>query len=111
MPWCFSEVIAASGPLSATTDAKRFARGEFRFLIWETLVTAKAKGLTHHEDAELAVETFHARYPALHSDVPAEPAINHAAVALQVAGFVVPSEEIKEAAIVLCVPQKARAPS
>jgi hypothetical protein len=73
--------------------------------------TDKAKGLTHHEDAALAVETFQSRYPALQSDVPAEPAINHAAVALQVAGFAVPSEEIKEAAIVLCVPQKGRAPS
>jgi hypothetical protein len=106
MPWCLAELFEASGPVAATISADRFTAGASQLMVWEALVTGKAKGLTHHEDAALAVAAFQSRYPDLRSDVPGEPAINHAAVALQVTGFTIAFDELGEPGTVLCVPAK-----
>jgi hypothetical protein len=56
----------------------------------------------------LAIAAFGARYPSLVSDVPAEPATNHAAVGLQMAGFSILPEELGLAGLVVSVPVNTR---
>jgi hypothetical protein len=51
----------------------------------------------------LAARAFEARYPDLVSDVAAEPATNHAAVALKIAGFFILPEERGLAGLVVSV--------
>jgi hypothetical protein len=72
---------------------RRFQEANVGMLVWEAFVTGKAKGLLHHEDAAIAVASFLERWPELLSDIPAEPAMNHAASALMVSGFVVAQDE------------------
>jgi hypothetical protein len=79
-------------------------------LVWEAFVSGAAKGVSHHNDAELAVAAFERHYPNLTSDIPPEPATNHAAVALNVAGFSVASDELGMAGIVVAVLARELAP-
>lgn len=109
MPWCFAMVHTISGPVPATTNPDRFRTGEAPLFVWEAFVTAKAKGLTHHEDAAVAVAAFWSHWPELRSDVPGEPAMNHAASALRVSGFTIAEDELGTAPIVIApAPREVR---
>lgn len=103
MPWCLQTLLERAGPIEATVDLSKFASGKGQLFIWEAFVTGAAKALTHHGDAALAVAEFVSRYPAIESDVPPEPAVNHAATALHVAGFRVDPAEFGMAGTVVCV--------
>ncbi|MCX5513742.1 hypothetical protein C3941_13640 [Kaistia algarum] len=100
MPWCFS-ALAVNGVVPATTSVERFRQWNSGLFVWEALVTGEAKGTDHHHDASYAVEAFVSRLADLQSDVPAEPAINHAAVALMIAGFPIALEELTQAGLVI----------
>ncbi len=93
-----------TGPVMATTSLAAFLAGRSRILLWEAFVSGivKTTGL-HHDDARLAVEAFAARWPEIETDVPAEPAVNHAAVAASVAGFRVDPAEFGAACVVVGV--------
>lgn len=101
MPWCFSTLFAASGSIAAMTSPARFQAGEAPLLVWEAFVTAKAKGMGHHEDAGFAVAALRERWPDLLSDVQGEPAMNHAAAALRVAGFDIADDELGSPTVVI----------
>ncbi|MGO4287468.1 hypothetical protein [Bosea sp. TAB14] len=103
MPWCLTKLREVTGPLDATIDLSRFAAGHGQLLIWEAFVSGAAKALSHHEDAALAVSEFISRYPSIVSDVPPEEAVNHAAIALHIAGFRVDPAEFGMPATVVCV--------
>ncbi len=100
MPWCFA-LLAKNGTVPATTSVNKFQEWSAGLFVWEALVTGKAKGASHHHDASYGVAAFVARLSDLRSDVPAEPALNHAAVALLVAGFPVPLSELSQAGLVV----------
>ncbi len=100
MPWCFTQ-LAAGGVVPATTSVERFRQWRGGLFVWEALVTGAAKGVEHHHDATYAVEAFVARLRDPQSDVPAEPALNHAAVALMVAGFAIAPDELASAGLVI----------
>lgn len=103
MPWCLQKLSEQTGPLHATVDLAKFTAGHGQLLIWEAFVSGPAKALLHHEDAALAVAEFAARYPTIVSDVPPEPAVNHAATALHIAGFRIDPAEFGIPATVVCV--------
>ena len=100
MPWCLA-TLASVITVPATISAERFREGVVQLFVWEALVTGAAKGLSHHHDALYAVDAFVSRLADLQSDVPAEPAINHAAVALMIAGFPIALEELTQAGLVI----------
>ncbi|HWJ73782.1 MAG TPA: hypothetical protein VNX29_11500 [Kaistia sp.] len=110
MPWCFTQ-LAAGGIVPATTLIERFHQWTGGLFIWEALVTGAAKGVEHHHDASYAVEAFVGRMGDLQSDVPAEPAMNHAAVALMVAGFPIAPDELATAGLVIAAVPRLAAPS
>ena len=93
-----------AGPVTATTSLAAFLAGRSRILLWEAFVLGilKTTGL-HHDDARLAVEAFAARWPEIETDVPAEPAMSHAAVAASIAGFRVDPAELGAACLVVAV--------
>jgi hypothetical protein len=103
MPWCFSTIVETSGRIRATTLPDTFTAWTSGLFVWEALVTGAAKGLSHHADAALAVTAFAKRQQSLYSDIPTEPAINHAAVALSVAGLDVEPTEFGRAGLVVAV--------
>jgi hypothetical protein len=111
MPWCFATLRQTSGSIAATTDPIAFSSGVAPLFIWEAFVSGAAKALHHHEDAALAVKEYQSRDPRDPSDVPAEAAMNHAAVALRVAGFVIQEEEFGKAGLVVCVQANPAKPS
>jgi hypothetical protein len=110
MPWCFATLRETSGSIAATTDPVAFSSGVAPLFIWEAFVSGAAKALLHHEDAALAVKEYLSRDPLDPSDVPVEAAMNHAAAALRVAGFIIQEEELGKAGLVICV-QENRAKS
>lgn len=110
MPWCLQTLIERAGPIEATVDLPKFTAGIGQLFIWEAFVSGAAKALTHHEDAALAVAEFASRYPAIESDVPPEPAVNHAATSLHIAGFRVDSAEFGIPGTVVCVAPGQRSP-
>lgn len=103
MPWCLQTLIERAGAIEATVDLTKFATGKCQLLVWEAFVSGAAKALSHHDDAALAVAEFASRYPAIESDVPPEPAVNHAATALHIAGFRVDPVEFGMPGTVVCV--------
>lgn len=101
MPWCFQCISEGSGPINATTVFESFTSGRASLFVWEAFVTATAKGLSHHEDAAFAVAEFTRRWPVLYSDIPPEPALNHAASALLACGIGVELDELKSSPLVI----------
>jgi len=106
MPWCFATLRQASGSIAATTNPVAFASGVAPLFIWEAFVSGAARAHLHDEDAASAVAEYLSRDLLDPSDVPAEPAMNHAAAALRVAGFTVQEEELGTAGLVVCVGAK-----
>ncbi len=104
MPWALTQLRLATGPMGATTNLATFVSRKAQVFVWEAFVSGvlKTTGL-HHDDARLAVEAFQSRWPDIETDVPAEPAVNHAAVAASIAGFRVDPAEFQEAALVVGV--------
>lgn len=104
MPWCLTRIAKGAGPVATTVDLQRFREGGGLFL-WEAFVSGvmKAVGTTHHNDARLACEAFVARWPDLRSDVPAEPALNHAVSSAMVAGLSIHRDELVVPALVVGV--------
>jgi len=85
-----------------TYSASRTAVG---FFLWEAFVSGlmKAAGTTHHDDARLACQAFVARWPDLRSDVPGEPALNHAVSSAMAAGLSIRQDELVLPALVVGV--------
>jgi hypothetical protein len=104
MPWALTRLQQVTGPVMATTSLAAFLASCSRILLWEAFVLGilKTTGL-HHDDARLAVEAFAARWPEIETDVPAEPAVSHAAVAASIAGFRVDPAELGAACLVVAV--------
>ena len=98
MPWCLAHIAQAAGPVSTTVDLSLF-RANGGLLLWEAFVSGIGKGLasTHASDAALACRAFESRWPDLTSDIPAEPALNHAVSSAIAAGLSIDLREI-------CVP-------
>jgi hypothetical protein len=80
-----------------------FLAGRSRILLWEAFVSGILKTTGLHDDARLGVEAFAARWPEIETDVPAEPAMSHAAVAASIAGFRVDPAELGAACLVVAV--------
>ena len=104
MPWALTRPQQVTGPVTATTSLAAFLAGRSRILLWEAFMSdiLKTTGL-HHDDARLAVEAFAARWPEIETDIPAEPAVSHAAVAASIAGFRVDPAELGAACLVVAV--------
>jgi hypothetical protein len=66
----------------------------------------KVVGASHHDDARLACQAFVARWPDLVSDIPAEPAINHAISSAMAAGLSIDRNELAMPALVIGIAQK-----
>lgn len=66
----------------------------------------KVVGTTHHDDARLACQAFVARWPDLLSDVPPEPAVNHAVSSAMAAGLSIGRTELVIPALVVAVTAK-----
>ena len=112
MPWIFAYIRREAGPLALTVDLERFCSGETLLFIWEAFVSGIAKGASHHDDALLAVAAFLGRWPDVRSDVPAEPALNHAVSAALASGLGADLAELTQAAIVVGVkPERLAAQS
>ena len=107
MPWCLARIAKAAGPVAATVDLQRFRETGGLFL-WEAFVSGAMKiaGTSHHDDARLACEAFVARWPDLISDIPAEPAINHAVSSAIAAGLSIDPNELVLPALVVAVTLK-----
>ncbi|MEN5080995.1 hypothetical protein ABE438_00785 [Bosea sp. TWI1241] len=103
MPWTFSRLRKAGGDVTVTVDLARFRDGGARLFVWEAFVSGIGKGASHHDDALLAVDAFAARWPDLVSDVPPEPALNHAVTAAMASGLLVDPGELAMPAIVVGV--------
>jgi hypothetical protein len=72
----------------------------------------KAVGTTHHDDARLACEAFVARWPELITDIPAEPAVNHAVSSAIASGLSIRPDELVVSALVIGITApKAIAPA
>ncbi len=107
MPWCLTRIAKGSGPVATTVDLQRFHERGGLFL-WEAFVSGAMKvvGTTHHDDARLACEAFVARWPDLLSDVPPEPAMNHAVSSAMAAGLSIDRNELVIPALVVGVTAK-----
>jgi hypothetical protein len=107
MPWCLTRIVKAAGPVAATVDLERF-RDTGGLFLWEAFVSGamKVAGTSHHDDARLACEAFVARWPNLISDIPSEPAINHAVSCAMAAGLSINPSELALPAIVVGVNEK-----
>lgn len=107
MPWCLARIAKAAGPVAATVDLQRFRKNGGLFL-WEAFVTGAMKivGTSHHDDARLACEAFVTRWPDLISDIPAEPATNHAVSSAMAAGLSIDPNELVLPALVVGVTLK-----
>jgi hypothetical protein len=113
MPWCLARIVRAAGPVAATVDLQRFRKNGGLFL-WEAFVTGSMKGVgtSHHDDARLASKAFVTRWAALVSDIPAEPATNHAVSSAMAAGLSIdPNELVLPALVVGVSPVTAVEPS
>ena len=102
MPWCLARIAKRARPVATTVDLQRFRENGSLFL-WEAFVsgTMKVVGSSHHDDARLACQAFIARWPELSSDIPAEPAINHAVSSAMAAGLSVEPGELVLPAVVI----------
>lgn len=107
MPWCLARIARIAGPVTATVDLRRFRENGGLFL-WEAFVsgTMKVVGASHHDDARFACQAFIARWPDLNSDIPAEPAINHAVSSAMAAGLSIEPAELVLPALVIGVTPK-----
>lgn len=103
MPWCFGRLHSVAGDCEVTVDLERFRNGSVPLFVWEAFVSGIAKGASHHDDALLAVNAFKARWPALDSDVPAEPALNYAIASAAASGLRTNPSELVMAAVVVGV--------
>ena len=110
MPWCLARIAKSAGPVSTTVDVDRFLKRGGLF-IWETFISGRMKivGTTHHDDARLACDAFTERWPELITDIPAEPALNHAVSSALAAGLSIESTELLKPALVLGVTPKTAA--
>jgi hypothetical protein len=95
MPWCLARVAMTARPVPVTVDIQRFIDNGGLFL-WEAFVsgTMKVVGTGDHDDARLACRAFVARWPELISDIPPEPAINHAVSAALATGLPIDPSEL-----------------
>jgi hypothetical protein len=82
MPFCFTKISETSPKASTTVNLAKFHSTGGLF-IWEAFVSGKSKQGNGSDinDARIACEAFVIRWPNIVSDIPAEPAINHAVVA------------------------------
>lgn len=103
MPWSFARLREAAGDISVTVDLARFRSGAAPLFVWEAFVSGIGKGTSHHDDALLAVRAFLARWPDVSSDVPPEPALNHAVSAAIASGLRADAAEISMPAVVVGV--------
>ena len=104
MPWCLGRICTGAGPMPTTVDLRRFhERGGL--LLWEAFVSGAMKvfGASHHDDARLACEAFCARWPDVRSDVPGEPALNHAVSSALAVGLSIDQNELVMPALVVGV--------
>ena len=108
MPWCLTQIAKDTGPVATTVDLQRFLERGGLFL-WEAFVSGAMKvvGTTHHDDARLACDAFVARWPNLLSDIPGEPALNHAVSSAMAAGLLINRDELTKPALVVGVIAKA----
>lgn len=104
MPWCLTRIAKNAGPVVATVDLQRFRESGGLFL-WEAFVSGAMKvvGTSHHDDARLACQAFVTRWPDLISDIPAEPAMNHAVSSALAAGLSINPNELVLPALVIGV--------
>lgn len=102
MPWCLARIVEVAGPVPTTIDLQRFKSGG-GLLLWEAFVSGARKGasVTHAEDARIACDAFQARWPELVSDIPAEPALNHAVSSAMAVGLSIDPKELTMAALVV----------
>jgi hypothetical protein len=107
MPWCLARIARDAGPVAATVNLQRFRENGGLFL-WEAFVsgTMKVVGASHHGDARRACRAFVDRWPDLVSDIPAEPAINHAVSSAMAAGLSIDPKEVVMPALVVSISQK-----
>jgi hypothetical protein len=107
MPWCLKRIAKGSGPIATTVDPQRFYERGGLFL-WEAFVsgTMKVVGTTPHDDARRACDAFVARWPDLFSDIPPEPALNHAVSSAMAAGLSIDRNELVIPALVVGVTAK-----
>lgn len=103
MPWSFARLREIAGAVSVTVDLARFQSGAASLFVWEAFVSGIGKGASHHDDALLAVHAFLARWPEVPSDVPGEPALNHAVSAAIASGLHVDAAELLMSALVVGV--------
>ena len=104
MPYCLSRIYAVAGAIRATVDVDGFVMNR-GLLIWEAFVSGSMKvvGTKHHDDARMACDAFTRRWPALMSDIPGEPATNHAIASAIAAGLTVDAAELRQPALVVGV--------
>jgi hypothetical protein len=104
MPWCLTEIAKIEPKAAATVDPQKFAANG-GLLLWEAFISGAMKivGSTHHDDARLACDEFCKRWPNVESDIPLEPAINHAVSAAIVAKLNIDAREIAMPSIVVGV--------
>jgi len=103
MPWSFAWLREVAGSISVTVDLARFRSGAAPLFVWEAFVSGISKGASHYDDARLAVQAFLARWPELPSDVPIEPALNHAVSAAIASGLRADVAEMLMPAVVVGV--------
>lgn len=102
MPYCLSRIHAVAGAIRATVDVDSFVMSGGLF-IWEAFVSGamKVAGATHQDDARMACDAFTRRWPHLASDIPGEPATNHAIASALAAGLTVDAAELRQPALVV----------
>jgi hypothetical protein len=102
MPWCLARIVTVAGPVSATVSLRKFQK-DGGLLLFEAFVSGAMKvvGSAHHDDARAACQAFIARWPRLASDIPAEPALNHAVTSAIAAGLTIDPSELKLSSVVV----------
>jgi hypothetical protein len=112
MPWCLTRLAKDAGPVPATVDLRQFQESG-GLLLWEAFVSGsmKSDGTSHPDDAQRACKAFIVRWPNLISDIPFEPAINHAVSSALAVGMSIDLRELVKPALVISVAAQPPAPS
>jgi hypothetical protein len=105
MPWCFAYIEQLAGSVATTVDLKKFQDVGGLF-IWEAFVSGKMKAANtnHRGDAQLACGAFHERWPDLVSDIPVQPATNHAVSSAWSSGLEINPKELVLSCLVISPP-------
>jgi hypothetical protein len=102
MPWCLNQLKPLSPNVIFSVCRDKFEGGRANVLIWEAFVSGDGKGVSHSDDAAIAVNGFRDNYPSGVSAIENEDALNHAVSSALVSGLRIDVAELSLPSFVVC---------